>query len=259
MRAAVLAVLLAGCLAPVPAGGAPPAASPATYAWGLADCAYVIAIVPVDAGALAAVLPEGFTPLPGRVALPGRDAELHLEAYRCAEGVDLDGGALADVAYASAYVPVEPPPELREDGYDAYFVKLDFLVPDAPRRTTLAAAGLPARAGSAEVALAPARASAAVALEGAGAWTFEGVAGPEDGQDAPLPFVEHTPVADGRGLARWHARLHDATFASGAGVVTFEGASWMRDVAGADRVPAAFLAGAWNLDEADVAFPIAWP
>ncbi|MGQ0536277.1 MAG: hypothetical protein ACT4PT_09415 [Methanobacteriota archaeon] len=249
----------AGCI-----GGGPPESTPdgpttiASYPWGISDCAYVIAVAQADAAALQERLPTGFAP---RRIDAGGLAEIHFDAYACAEGQWLDGERLAPLSYGSVYVPVEAPAALREDGYEAYFVKFDFLLPDAGRRDRLEAAGLPARDGEARVSATPAGAAgvavdAALSLVPDVGFAFRGAAGPPEGQDVPLPFVEYTPLSGG-GLARWHARLHDATTSLGTGVLEVRG--WPADVLGAPTVPATFATGRWNLDEADVAFPIPWP
>ncbi|HLE95855.1 MAG TPA: hypothetical protein VI997_00660 [Candidatus Thermoplasmatota archaeon] len=264
--AALASAAAAGCAVPAdsPSDEVADAAPPTAHAWGLAECAYVIAVVPVDPARLAEHLPEGFAPAPSllRVLPAGPRSSIELDAYHCASGVALDGAALADVSYGSYYTAVAAPEELEEDGYDAVFVKWDFLVPDETRRATLVAGGLPARGGSSAVAVTAAPAGgvfveAVLALDDGGGFALRGVASAPDTQDEPLPFMEYTPLDRG-GLARWHARLHDATFASGEGVVEIA-PGWVRDVVGADRAPATFIAGDWNLDEADLAFPIEWP
>ncbi|MHB1261634.1 MAG: hypothetical protein ACYC2H_07940 [Thermoplasmatota archaeon] len=62
----------------------------------------------------------------------------------------------------------------------------------------------------------------------------------------------------GGGLAKWHARLHDATLAEGVGMLT-PSPGLASEIAGADQRAVQFLAGTWNLDEATVTFPLAWP
>lgn len=260
MRVAVLfaVAMAAGCL-DHPAGEAP---TTITYQWGLSDCQYVIAVATVPRDRLAPLLPSGFEARPARASVPGAGlgedlGELHADAYTCAGGVGLDGRPLREVEYGSFYVPVEPPAALREPGYEAYFVKLDFLAPDALRTPALSEAGLPAHGGEANAASADGiHWTAFLDMPHVGRFGFEGVAGPPEAQAAPLPFVEHSPL-DAGGLAVWHARLHDATFGAGAGTMTLEGP--MAEVAGAPTVPVTFSAGAWNLDEADVTFPVAWP
>lgn len=240
-----------------------PAALPAEeggwFAWGIDSCAFVIAAVPVDEAALAARLPAGFGLAPGRLApLPaGPRATVELDAYACEEGA-WGNATLRGLAYGSHYASVILPDALRDPGYDAAFVKWDTLVADADARAALARAGAPAHGGDARVSIASPTVRAALAFDDGGGFALTGTLGAQRAQETPLPFVEYTPLAEG-GLARWHARLHDARIATGAGIVELPEGSWVRDLAGAPRVPVTFIAGAWSLDEADVAWPIAWP
>ena len=258
VRVVLVALLLTAACAGCLSGPVEVAPAATRYLWGLSDCQYVIAVVTVPADRLAALLPSGFAPRPGRGSLPGAETgELHADAYTCGGAVGLDGRPLHEVEYGSFYVPVDPPAELREPGYEAYFVKLDFLAPDASRTETLLEAGLPVHGGEAFAKSSDGvHWSAMLYMPQVGRFGFEGIAGPPEPQGAPLPFVEHSPLAGG-GLALWHARLHGATFATGVGTLSLEGP--MAEVAGAPQVPVTFSAGTWNLDEADLTFPIAWP
>ena len=270
MKAAAIITLVftgavAGCVEPDRDGGSetrPAEAVARTLPWGVSGCAFAIVAIQVDEAELAARLPEAFALRPGGLPrLPAAPrASLELDVYACASGVGLNG-TVEPIGYGSAYAAVDVPSALREDGYGAYFVKWDFLVPDADRRAVLVAGGLPARAGAAEVALPSASGGpieAELTLDGAWGFGLTGVVGALEPQGGPLPFMEYTPLAD-RGLARWHARLHDAEIGTGTGVVTLTPGSWVADLAGADTVPATFIAGVWNLDQADVTFPVAWP
>lgn len=269
-RGALLAVLAlaaaaAGCL-----GDAPAEAGPRTYPWGLEECRYAIAVVPLPASTLQPLLPPGFTPRrtlpPEAAALPGApDAELHADAYQCAGATGLDGGRVQGASYGSFYVPVEAPAGVADPAYPAAFVKLDFLAWDPARAQVLQDGGLPAHRGVAAVVHEGARLTALLAFhedaQGAGdlgGFSLTGAFGPAEPQEGDLPFLEATPLdGDGGGLAVWHARLHDATFATGTGILRVEGP--LRDVVGGEAVPVRFATGTWNLDQADVTFPIPWP
>lgn len=261
VRAARLAIVVlvlaaAGCAAPGDGPASDPSASP-PMPWGIDRCAFVIAAVPVDPAALAAFVPDGFTLRPGRLsALPaGPSATIELDAYRCASGRWGDA-EIADMAYGSHYVAVDPPADLREEGYGAYFLKWDVLVADDAARARLAAAGVPAHAGDALVEIDETLGTvrAALGFQGGGGFTLEGAMGSPGPPGGTLPFMEFTPLAGG-GIATWHARLHDAEVASGTGVVSLPPESWVREIVGAERAPATFIAGVWNVDEADVRTP----
>lgn len=258
-RVPLLALLVtAGCFAsPVaqPAEGPTSAGAPSGGPWRIDSCAFVIAAVKVRAADLAPHLPSGFAAI-----TQAGVAEIHFDAYRCGEVSWLGAAPIADAGYGSVYVPVVAPTALREPGYGNYFVKYDTLVTDADAQSALEDAGLPARAGDATVEL-TALAGGAFAIDasldmGAVGFRVTGSGAAGQAQDGALPFVEYTPLAQG-GLARWHARLHDANIAPGAGVIEIRG--WPAVALGVDRAPATLIAGTWNLDQADVSYPIPWP
>jgi hypothetical protein len=274
VRLALVAVLalasLAGCAsppAPLPVEE-PNAGTPktTTYAWGLSDCEFIIVRAQVPVKTAQALLPPGFAPAPSSLAVGSGGAEFHMDVYDCAGGIDLDGHKRDDVAYASFYVPVIPPDELREDGYGAYFVKLDTLELDDDRREALLEAGFPIHGGQSHVTPDPTGttwdgfADLRDGTKGTGGFILRGATMAPTEPSGELPFVEYTPLAEG-GLARWHARLHDSEIAAGTGTVLVSG--FAAEVLGsrnpAEPIPVEFLAGTWNLDEADVTFPIAWP
>jgi hypothetical protein len=247
-----LLALFAGCASSPVAPASPPLPAEA-WPWGIEGCAFVIAMAPVDAQRLQQHLPEGFQP-----AQAGQ-AEVHFDAYDCRGATGPGGGDLGPTQYGSVYVPVSVPAPLKVPGYGLYFLKTDFLVPDDGVRALFLGHGFPAWDGRVSIDASAAGAAWQVSsdLGDGGGFAFTGAAGPASPQQAPLPFVEYTPLAGG-GLARWHARLHDASIASGRGLLRVQG-GWAEDVVGAGPVPASFIAGMWNLDEAGVEFPVPWP
>lgn len=252
--AILAALVVAGCASPGPEA----AGAPEPLPWGIEGCAFVIVAIPVDEAALAGRLPPGFALRPGRLgALPaGPRASIEVDAYRCTSA-RWGNATLEDASYGSYYAAVTPPEALREEGYDAVFVKWEALVADPATRAQLAASGLAAHGGDAQVSATGNAVTASLAFDDGGGFRFTGTVGPPQALAEPLPFVEFTPLAEG-GLARWHARLHDASIGQGAGVVELP-AGWVREIVGAERAPATFIAGTWNLDEADLTLPIAWP
>lgn len=255
MRAAALAMalLLAGCLGAPPAPPGPDPQGSASFRWDLHDCTWVAVNLPADPQRLQAHLPEGFTPAAGGlVGTAGGGTFIDLDAYQCAAVTGL-AGPLPDVAYGSAYVRVEVPEERRVEGYDAYFVKWDFLVPDAPRRAAFTRLGLPAVTGEAEVPPAAAGPYAArLALDGgAGGFALQGALA-QPLEAGRVPFVEFTPLASG-GLARWNATAAYGGF-QGAGVVTLA-PGWVADVVGQTQLAVTFAAGPWELTNATMVVP----
>ena len=261
----LLAPVLAGCAQPAPEAppGTPATAGALSIPWGLTDCLFVVFAVPVDPARLAPHLPEGFTPaVGGRLPfLPQGAADsafLGMEAFQCPGGLGLDG-PLQDLDYGSYFTFVTPPDALRNGSIESYFVKWDVLVPDAPRREALAARGVPARAGEAEVALTRAangvQLRAALRMEGAGGFTLTG-AGVEGAGGDGFPFVEYAPAAGGT-LAAWRAVAQErASAVRGNGVVEVEPGSWVAEVMGDTRAPVSWSAGTWTFADGAVTHPV---
>lgn len=236
------AFAVAGCASPAAEPDAQ--AGPTTWRWGIEGCSFTIAVAPVDDAALRPFLPPGFA----------SRGEVHFDAYVCDGATGPDGEALGPTQYGSVYVPVTVPKELEVEGYSAYFLKTDILVSDPGVRARYQGAGFPAHGGSAAASAGPAS-TAALDMDGTG-FRLTGAAAPASPQGQPLPFIEYTVLADGS-LARWRARLHDASIASGQGLLEVRG-GWAEAVTGPE-VAASFIAGTWNLDQTTVEFPVAWP
>lgn len=156
-----LLTVLSGCSGqPPPAEDEPIAGLPAlTIPWGLSDCDFAVILVDVPAADVAHLVPDGFrvqsvaeVAIGGQtgqqVANPRNDGNLGLELFRCGGGTGLPNETLDGVAYASIFIGVDPPADLRRD-VDNHFVKLETLVPDDARRELLAAYGLPVVDGEA--------------------------------------------------------------------------------------------------------------
>ncbi len=257
---------LAGCASTPTADGPAPLppleAEATTLAWGLSDCSFVIASATVAASAVQGLLPDGFAPAPARSGDPA-EAEFHMDAYECEGGIDLDGSTREAVLYGSYYIPAVPPDELRVAGVDAYFVKLDTLELDDDRRETLQEAGFPIHGGQGHVTQTGPTWDGFLDLGGAGGsggFILRGTATDASAPSGELPFVEYTPLAEG-GLARWQARLHDSEIVAGSGFVLVTGlpSQVLGSMNPAQPIPVEFIAGTWNLDQANVTFPIAWP
>jgi hypothetical protein len=233
MRRACRALLAAALLAGLP-GRAAPAPSPSSSAtgaplvvpWDIVDCTFAVLVVPAPANRLAPYLPEGFTlgvgaRVPIDPAQATESACLGPEAFECGSGAGLDAPVLS-LDYGSVFTFVEPPEALRNDTIQDDYVKWGVLVPDAPRREALAARGVPARAGNAEIELTRAAAGvqvrATLDLEGVGGFTLTGV-GVEGAGAEGIESVECVPAAEGT-LASFHAVAQErASAIRGNGVV----------------------------------------
>lgn len=235
----LVALALAGCLAS-------PDPSPATAAddvdvlpWGLHECRYLVAFLPVRADAVRPHLPEGFEPAPGLV--PGASASLGVEAFSCAGGMGF-GEDVAPMSYGSTFASVVPPEALAMD-VPFQYVKWDTLVPDDARRALLVARGFPARAGAVTIEEG-ALTTATMDMVDVGAFTIQVAAGPE-GEGGEGAFAEFTP-GEGAALARWNATATNVTVASGRGVVTVPEGSIAADILGASTAPANVNVGTWS-------------
>lgn len=256
---------LTGCLggpADPPPGadqGAPGAGS-TVVGWDLLGCTALVWFVPADAEAVAAALPEGFTPrgvigLPVGDAPPGIDAYLGFEAFTCDTGQGLDG-PVEDMTYATVFTSVDPPEELRVDGVgDQHYYKWHVLVPDQPRRDLLQDAGVPAVDGRVDLAqTVPGVWSATVDLDGIGTVSIEGPAqGEPQPTDAEIPFAEFTPATGG--LALWQATASDISRTGGTGTWAVPEGSWMADVLGASQGAASFDLDLWSFVDATIELP----
>lgn len=239
----LLLTILSGCSGQQPpSGGEPLVGLPAlSIPWGLSDCDFAVILVDVPAADVAHLVPEGFrvqsvaeVALGGQtgqpVPNPRNDGNLGLELFRCADGTGLPNETLDGVSYASIFIGVEPPADLRRD-VDNHFVKLETLVPDDARRELLAAYGLPVVDGDASFPLSSDTAGYAYQgdLEMNGTrYQFQGVG------LAPLSsttFAEFTQTP--HGLAVWSMEYGLASGGGGAQSVTVPAGSRAAGILGA--------------------------
>jgi len=242
---------------PVPPPGAPtaPDADPAPsgpagltrWNWTLIDCTFVYGLVPADASKVKALLPPGF--LVGGLPLVGFETDV------CASGAGANG-TVAPMTYASFWVAVTPPAHLRVPGAVAHFVNFDTLIPDADRRGPMVEAGIAARNGTIAESYGPGRSTVDLQLEGFGALHFEiAGGGAPSGGGAASNFAQYTKAANGT-LARWKTDYRPTQSAQGAGAITLPPGTWLRELFGADVVPARFTWGHWSYTNGFVEFPI---
>lgn len=270
---AVALVSWAGCLGTDEADGPGPEADdgtseqgsqPSTIDWGMTGCEVVVAIVPVDAQALAEHLPEGFEPVSAEEAFglppdPRGDGALGLETFRCEQGAGLNG-TLEDLAYGAVFAPVEAPEDLDHPEADVVFYEWETLVPDEDRRELLTERGLPAVDGNSDLSgLEETPAGhvfdVSVTLDGA-TFSFTGSAGQanEDFRDG-LPFVEFQQGDDGFGY--WACLENGAAGAnSGSGTVELPAGHWTSDVA-ASATQQAYMVASTDVtfEQASVVLP----
>ncbi len=254
--ALALVTVTAGCidasnLEPADAGtvtDTPADAAPEEVPWGIRDCEVFLGLIPVDADALSDRLPDGFRAVsPQEFGLPPDprgDAILGVEAFSCAE-VDGVNGTVTDAPYASIFVPVEAPQELRDDRFTFTFLKFETLVPDAETRSLLQDHGIPALDGDVNRAVsAPTGPAFSVGLElGDEVYGLHGAMGPSNAQfEDGFAFQEWTPTPDG--LATWttsHASgdaMHNSF-----GYVKLDPNGWPAEVVGDTRADAYLLHG----------------
>ncbi len=257
----------AGCLAD-PADPARDEADPGTDAdptvipWALVDCTALAAAVPVDAEAVEAHLPDGFRPwTPQETGLPphpSADAVLTLEVWSCREGSGLEGERFDDVLFGAVETPTEPPEDLRDPdaGYTPFSWQM--LVPDAPRRTLLQDAGVPALDGSADLsgfADTPAGTSfRAVWTVGEDTYTFTGTT--HQPMDRGTVVEHEFTHADG-GFALWAFTSPEDMVRTGSGTLEMSPGSIAATIVGGTTAEAFLLTGHPSFENGTITLPAA--
>jgi hypothetical protein len=250
MRAILVALLLlapGGCIERL-RGLEPEPPVATTLPWALSGCTFVVAIVPVPAARLDGRLPEGFRALaPAEIGLPADprgDANVGVEAWRCAEGTGANASELLnDVPYGAVFSFVEPPADRVVNGSRYHFVKWDVLVPDEARRAILLAHGVPAQAGDATFPQFQPVADKTlfdVSLDLNGTWTMRGTTANPDASLLAFSFAEFTPTP--HGLATWTTNVTAQTATSGTGTLAST-AGFFREVVGNAQTQAYYIAG----------------
>lgn len=233
-------------------------------AWTMSGCMFGVALIDVPAAAVQPFVPEGFrvqsvqeAGAEGQVGQdvpnPEADGNIGFEIFSCDSGSTLDG-TTEPMIYASIFTGVEPPVELRRDVQN-HFVKWDVLIPDAPRRDVLVAAGIPAHGGAAAAAgelLGASMSSyeASATIEGLGEFAFTGRS------VAPLPdgaFTEYTETP--LGLVEWNMRYHLVAGGAGPQTVTVPDGAWFNEILPAGTHDGFGFSGIIDFDEGSIAFP----
>ncbi|MEA3199641.1 MAG: hypothetical protein QOE90_1069 [Thermoplasmata archaeon] len=233
-----LVAALSGCAAPLVPSPATPAAAP--LSWGLAGCREVTAQFEVDASALQAQLPAGFTAAAGRT--PGK-SPMGIDAFLC------QGAA----SYASFWAAVTPPAALKGNA-TSWYVKWDPLLADAATREALARQGATARAGRVSFAdatpLPQGGTTCSIAWEGVGdvSITLGPLAQTPGGGSVKLR--EFTTRSGG--LFAWDATLAQRQPAVGTGYADVPPGSVPARLYGAARIPVLVSVAASDLTNATI-------
>lgn len=233
----------------------------AEFEWFIEDCQAAIALVPVDAGALADHLPDGFAPQPpkafGLPEDPANDGVMGVEAFTCETSAALDG-TIEDVPYMSYFAPVEPPANRADSAARWHFVKWDVLIADEGLRAEFQARGLPAVGGwlfdSVE------RSNEQFSFDFLGALggkthRLTGNATQPEGGPEEYTFVEFTPTE--AGVATWEVTVTDAATLVGGGKLKMESGSLPAEVVGADVTEAPMIAGDLSFSDVTITVPTA--
>lgn len=244
----LLAPLLSGCVVDQLRGLEPPEPVPTVLPWGLSDCTFVVAVVPVPASRLEGRLPPGFTPLtPAEIGLPADprgNANVGVEAWKCNGGVGHNASAeLGLTDYGAVFSFVRPPDDLAVEGSLYHFVKWDVLIPDETRRGILLDHGVPAQNGTVTVHQFRALGEQTlfdVGMELNGTFSLGGSTAVPDARLRSFAFTEYTQTP--HGLATWQTNATAATVTSGSGPLTLP-PGIMQDVVGAGRTQAYYMAG----------------
>jgi hypothetical protein len=242
LLAAVLVFSVAGCLTVEPTADPTPSTPQTNRAalipWGLEDCTFIVANLPVDTARLQARMPAGWSPRPYST-LEGIEigSRLGVESFACKQGTGLNG-KINDLAYASIFASVNPPAEYRIQGVDAFFLKWEVLIPDEDRREHLLAAGVPARDGLTSVTLSRTAAGAATVdaqttIEGFGTITFRSATDPMV-STSEFSFIEYTETPDG--FVAWRGNATGTDVSRIIAEVTVPAGSWVADLMGASTI-----------------------
>ena len=244
----LLAPLLSGCVLDQLRGLEPAAPEPTVLPWGLTDCTFVVAVVPVPAARLEGKLPPGFTPLtPAEVGLPNDprgDATVGVQAWKCNGGVGHNASVeLGLTDHAAVFSFVRPPEGLAVAGSGFHVVEWDVLVPDEPRRGILLAHGVAAQNGSVTVRQFRSLTEQTlfdVGVEMNGTFGLGGTTAAPEPRFRSFAFAAYAQTP--HGLAVRTANATAATATAGAGPLTLP-PGLLRDAVGAERTQAYYVAG----------------
>ncbi len=259
---ALLALLSApGCVAPLePQDGTEPLpqATRLVLPFGLEDCDFVVAMVPVDAVLLSERVPRGFQLVTTGPPIDGvPSALLGLEAFACtSEGL---GDEPVGYAYGSVFTAVSPNATFLKESVDEYYVKWDTLVANATKRDEMRPFGVAAFAGSVNVALDVTGPIGIVQADldmGEGG-SFSIQATGNQVQNAPgFEYIEYVPAAN-ESLGAWHSTTQARTLTfRGQGVVNVDPTSWFGAILGGGPISAQVATGTWSFAPGNITVPV---
>lgn len=227
---------------------------PEVLPWGLEECRYIVSFGWVDGDRLSPYLPEGYVPRPDPQAPdPEADTWFGFDLMTCASGVGLNG-TVAPVEFGFLWAAADPPEVYLQDDVpeSEHYPKWDVLVPDAERRSALAARGVPVRTGSATIAQTGPVLDGALTLDGLGTFTVTAVPAVERTSPFEGSFAKISTAEDG--AAVWRASANSGERMSGWALLSFEAGSWPTDVIGGDQLVGQFHSGTWSYTDAEIRF-----
>lgn len=233
-------------------GGRPAYATDRQLTWNAQDCDFAIVLVPTSIDRIQPHVPEGFTPtVPEEAAEllppdPRMEAVFGYEVFQCAEQTIGEHQA-NEIAYASLWTFVEPPPDVADPDFPLAFVKWTTLVPDPQQRADLEDLGVPVTDGSADLG------DLVVTTAGA-AYDATFSLGPEKisyhtsgASNNPTTFqgrfIEYSPLIDRQGLARWRTNFAADQAFGGTATVRWDQEAMAAEVLGTTEAQAWVLAG----------------
>lgn len=230
--------------------------------WELLGCEFAVAFVVVDTAKVQALVPDGFTVRSpalnfADVRPPADRSLLGVEAETCEQGTSVDG-LVDNMDYASIWVGVVPPEDLRVQGFaGGYFVNFDPLIPDEPRRALFDQAGVPAHGGQVAFETDPVEGvfEASWTLDGLGDLSIQAATLDDPTASPGGAFVQWTEATDGD-LAQWQIDWQMHTFFQGPGIVEVPGGTWLAELVGSETVPAPVVYyGTWDYTDGEILLP----
>jgi hypothetical protein len=237
--------------------------------WGLSECEFVMAFVPVPASAVEQRLPDGFSARsPEDVGLPPSlvdaagvdgDALIGVEFEVCERGVGLDGSPVQNMEHATVWTPVYP----AEDIGNAFAIyKFKGAFDHQPSQDLLEKQGIPDLGFSAGFDVLTQRTGgpfeASLTWEDAGTYEMRGGGVTDEYVGHAYSLFEcvgYMPIPGTEELGRAHTYFHGTSLYEATGTVSVPDGSILDELGSTEQARAYFLFGIGNYKDSSMTFP----